>query len=233
MGVVTVYVVEYHLEKETWDTVQQLVVMPTANENGVISTSITGLVPNSPYEFRFFSRNDLGDSAPSPVLKVVTGTQAASCVTHRCTHTHGVLQCPRMWHRGLVLTSGQQCSHTAPPSAGSALVQAPTRWHCAHTFLATHWVDCVWISFCASYCHVSCLVTPNSLQMRTSLTALLPVLPCPLPSPPLPFSPKAVGSPSVTPPPVRQVRVVTLSWSACLAMERWQPTSPGCWTAGL
>ena len=87
MGVVTVYVVEYHLEKDTWDTPERLEVAPTAIENGVISTNITGLEPNSPYEFRFFSRNDLGDSAPSPVLKVVTGTQAASCVTHRRTHT--------------------------------------------------------------------------------------------------------------------------------------------------
>ena len=83
VGVVTVYAVEYHLEKDTWDTAERLEVMPTANENGVISTSITGLEPNSPYEFRFFSRNDLGDSAQSSHRY----TGSLMCDTQMHTHT--------------------------------------------------------------------------------------------------------------------------------------------------
>ena len=78
VGVVTVYVVEYHLEGQTTGSARQEEVLPT-NE-GLISTTIRGLAPNSPYLFRYFSRNDLGDSTPSPYLNVVTGTAADSHV---------------------------------------------------------------------------------------------------------------------------------------------------------
>ena len=78
VGVVTVYVVEYHLERLTSGSARRQEVLPT-NE-GLISTTIRGLAPDSPYLFRYFSRNDLGDSDPSPDLKVVTGTAADSHV---------------------------------------------------------------------------------------------------------------------------------------------------------
>ena len=78
IGVVTVYVVEYHLERLTTGSARRQEVLPT-NE-GLISTTIRGLAPNSPYLFRYFSRNDLGDSTPSPYLNVVTGTAADSHV---------------------------------------------------------------------------------------------------------------------------------------------------------
>ena len=78
VGVVTVYIVEYHLERLTTGSARRQEVLPT-NE-GLISTTIRGLAPNSPYLFRYFSRNDLGDSTPSPYLNVVTGTAADSHV---------------------------------------------------------------------------------------------------------------------------------------------------------
>jgi len=84
VGVVTVYVVEYHLERLTGGSARQVEVLPT-NE-GLISTTIGSLAPDSPYLFRYFSRNELGDSAPSPYLRVATGTQLQ---IHMCdTRTH-------------------------------------------------------------------------------------------------------------------------------------------------
>ena len=86
VGVVTVYVVEYHLERLTSGSARREEVLPT-NE-GLISTTIRGLAPDSPYLFRYFSRNELGDSAPSPYLKVVTGTQLQIYICDTQTHAH-------------------------------------------------------------------------------------------------------------------------------------------------
>ena len=93
VGVVTVYVVEYHLERLTGGSARQVEVLPTNKR--LISTTISGLAPDSPYLFRYFSRNELGDSTPSSYLKVVTGTQLQihMCDTRTCTHRH--LECPQ------------------------------------------------------------------------------------------------------------------------------------------
>ena len=129
VGVVTVYIVEYHLERLTTDSARQEEVLPT-NE-GLISTTIRGLAPDSPYLFRYFSRNELVESAPSPYLKVVTGTQLQiyMCGTQTYAHTD-TDTCNAHKHDScvvsqLVLRAGQHC-RTVPLPQQAQLLCAPS-----------------------------------------------------------------------------------------------------------
>ena len=138
-----------------------------------LSTTIRGLAPNSPYLFRYFSRNELGDSAPSPDLKVVTGTQLQIYMCDTQTHTHSITAGAK---------GGATLQDSAPPSADSALVCTQSSGSPVHTpcwlrwYTSTGWHVSVELTFTV---HISCDTYNTSDAFALACSTY--TLPCPSP----------------------------------------------------
>ena len=165
VGVVTVYVVEYHLERLTSGSARREEVLPT-NE-GLISTTIRGLAPNSPYLFRYFSRNELGDSAPSPYLNVVTGTQLQIYICDTQTYAHTA-----SW---LALRAGQHCRAVPLPQQALLLCAHSPKYVALSTFPAGYGGIPPLDGMCSLryLSQFTCQVTPTTLQIPLHLLVLL------------------------------------------------------------
>jgi hypothetical protein len=90
-GIITNFTIEYKLRRLSWDAPPRKEVPAS-----VKVVQITNLAPNSPYEVRFFTKNSLGISQPSPVLSFTTGPSLDILMTPKEDFVQGgniILEC--------------------------------------------------------------------------------------------------------------------------------------------